>query len=146
MKTRHALALSLLILVPSTAYANPVEFTCGLLSAIGGNNPDAVAPALEVMTSRWSEENRSTAVNRMETLAAGGVFAGGNVYRIAALGEDLEEHIVILRLKAGEVSGLRLRYEWTPDGSRLVSFEAKRQFNELMAAPAMQPPEPISCP
>ncbi|QJF52002.1 hypothetical protein [Roseobacter ponti] len=62
------------------------------------------------------------------------------------MGEDPEEHLLLLRLKEGEVSGARLRYEWTSEGSMsLVSMQFQRDFTRYAAGPMLQVPEKITC-
>jgi hypothetical protein len=140
------LAAVVALLVPTSLAADPATDSCRLLAVIGGNLAADVPSLVEEVGGLWSAENRSLAVQQLSGLASGGSFAGGSVWRIASLGDDVEEHLVILRLREGEVSGMRLRYEWTPEGLALVSLEIKRQFSELVAGPVLQPPERVACP
>ncbi len=146
MKRASCLAACIGVLLSSPLLAAPTEDSCTLLAAVGGNDPEAVTEALNGIASRWTEEGRERAIDQMTAIASGNVFAGGNVYRTLVLGADLEEHLVVLRLRTGEVAGMLLRYEWTSDGLRLVALEAKRQVTELIGTRALTDPDPVPCP
>lgn len=146
MKIKPLALSAVIVLVGAhTSAANPMKDTCSMLAAIGANNPDAVESALSDIGARWQAANRTSAIQQMRTLASGNTFAGGNAYRISKLGDDVEEHIVLLRLRQGEVSAMRLRYEWTPDGLKLVSLEAKRKVTELTQNRVVIDPPLLDC-
>ena len=133
MKThRHVVGMMFALATASHTSADPATDTCRLLAAIGGNDPNAVELALKDIGARWPEENVNRAIAQMKTVASGDVFVGGNAYLISKLGDDMEEHLVVLRLKAGEISAMRLRYEWTPDGLKLVNLETKRSITDIL--------------
>lgn len=94
---------------------------------------------------RWTDANRIGAIESLTSMVTPEPFAGGAVYRIAKFGEDLEEHLIVLRLATGEVAGMRLLYEWTPDGLKLTTMDFKRRFPDMIATQILMPPEPIDC-
>lgn len=128
------------------AQAVPAEDSCRILSVIGQNNAAGVEDLMIDLADRWTEVNRTGAIESLKSMLEPAPFAGGSVYRIARIGEDLEEHLIILRLSAGEVAGMRLLYEWTPEGLKLTSLDFKRRFADMIATQVMMPPEPIACP
>lgn len=130
----------------TAAAADPVASTCRFLDVVSGNKVDEVDALMADLGSRWVDSSRAGAIESLTTLLTQSKFAGGNVYRIAQLGEDLEEHLVVLRLERGEVAGARLLYEWTPDGLALTTMEFKRKFSEMIASQFAQQPEPVACP
>lgn len=128
------------------AWADPAQDSCHFLAVVGGNQPEGVGPLLGNIAAKWIPESRSRAVATLTDLMSKQRFAGGSVYRIARLGEDLEEHLVLLRLDGGELAGARLLYEWTPDGIRLTTLDFQRKYAEIIARPFLMAPEPIACP
>jgi hypothetical protein len=124
----------------------PLAQSCRLLDIMGGNRTEAVAPALAELAARWPEENRSAAVAQISRMVAEIAFSGGNVYEIGRLGEDLVEHLVVLRLAAGETAGMRLSYEWTPDGLALTRLDLKLDYATGLGLPIPARAEPLACP
>ncbi|WP_425091756.1 hypothetical protein [Tropicimonas sp. S265A] len=127
------------------AVADTTDKTCRFLEVIGSNDGASVSAMLDDIAPNFSAERRSSASQSLEALVSSPIFNGGSAWRIAALGNDLEEHLVILRLTEGEVAGGRLRYEWSPDGLALVSLEFQRQYAEYTSAGFLMTPEPITC-
>lgn len=135
-----------LCLTCQTTYAAPLEDSCRVLAVIGQNNAAGVEDMMIELADRWTDENRKAATLSLKAMLAPAPFVGGSVYRIAKIGDDLEEHLLVLRLSAGEIAGMRLLYEWTPDGLKLTSLDFKRRYGDIIAAQIMMSPEPIGCP
>lgn len=132
-------------LAGSAAFAAPADASCRVLAVIGGNDATAIAPMMTEFADRWTDANRTGAIESLTSMVTPEPFAGGAVYRIAKFGEDLEEHLIVLRLATGEVAGMRLLYEWTPDGLQLTTMDFKRRFPDMIATQILMPPEPIDC-
>lgn len=131
---------------PDVAQADPIDTSCRLSEIIGQNQATEVHDAMEIFARNWVAPSRVAVISRLEGLLKKPVFAGGSVYRVAKLGEDFEEHLLVLRLRKGEVSGARLLYEWTPDGLALTNLEIKGNLYEITRSGFMQSPEIIECP
>lgn len=127
------------------AHADPVKQTCRFLDVMGGNRVGEVESMVAELAARWVPDARSAAVTQLSRLLEAGAYAGGNAYLVASMGDDLEEHLVLLRLVEGEVSGVRMRYEWTPDGLQLVAMDFKRRFEEYADTQFLRMPERIAC-
>lgn len=125
--------------------AAPQEDSCTLLDIIGGNKTTEVEVALTEMADRWLTQSRVAVVEQLQQILAPAPFIGGSVYRVAKLGDDLEEHIMLLRLRRGEIVGVRLRYEWTPDGLKLTGFDLKEKIDELSVIDFGGAPVEIAC-
>lgn len=130
----------------SPGQADPVADTCAIAQALGGNARLEINAAIDSIAERWSPENRAAAKSRFGEFAAEGLFAGASAYRMIRFGDDLEEHLVLLRLRGGEVAAVRLIYEWTSEGPRMTVLDFKRRYSELSPAPYPAMPEAISCP
>jgi hypothetical protein len=128
------------------AAAAPQEQTCQFLKVMGSNSANEIGPMMDALAARWVPESRDGAKDSLEGLIEQYGFNGGTAYRIAVLGEDAEEHLVVLRLTNGEIAGARLLYEWTPDGLQLTTMDFKRKFSEIIATQFLQLPEPLACP
>lgn len=131
--------------LPTVAAANPQDISCRMLDAMSNNRGSQIKPMLKEIGSRWVPQSREGAAEQLTKLLETAPFMGGSLYRIAKLGDDFEEHIMLLRLQVGEVAGMRLRYEWTPDGLTLTGIDFKRQIGELSTVSFIGPPETINC-
>jgi hypothetical protein len=136
----------MLCLTCQATFAAPVEDSCRVLAVIGQNDTAKVEEVMIELADRWTEANRTGAIETLKAMLDPAPFSGGSVYRIAKIGDDLEEHLVVLRLSEGEIAGMRLLYEWTPDGLKLTSLDFKRRYADIISAQIMMPPEPIDCP
>lgn len=131
---------------PALVSAEPIEQSCRLLDVMANNQADEVETLMTEVAARWPALNRVAAIERLQELLATAPFVDGSVYRTARLGEDLEEHLVVLRLAAGELAGARLLYEWTPTGPALTVFDFKQEFPELITGQLLPQSEPLACP
>lgn len=129
-----------------TASADAVQTSCRFLEVMSQNRIDEVDETLMTFADRWVDESRQNATTQLSSLLDSRPFIGGSMYRVARLGEDFEQHVLVLRLEAGETAGMRLTYEWTPDGLALTGIDFKRNLEELTIAPFSTTPEPLSCP
>lgn len=145
-----ALLSVVLVLAFSTHAANakmsPTQMSCLLGDVLGQNRADDVRQTLTPMTPSWPDENRDAAIEQLEGLLQAPSFAGANVYLVGKLGEDLEAHLLVMRLARGEVAGALLRYEWAPDGFILTGMDFKSDINKLIEINFLQQPELLSCP
>lgn len=131
--------------LPTISAANPQDISCRMLDAMSNNRAAELNPMLEEVGSRWVPQSREGASEQLTKLLEAEPFVGGSLFRIAKLGDDFEEHIMLLRLGVGEVAGMRLRYEWTPDGLTLTGIDFKRQIGELSTVSFIGAPEEITC-
>ena len=131
--------------LPTVAAANPQAISCRVLDAMANNLGSEIKPILEEIGSRWIPQSRDGAAEQLTKLLETDPFVGGSLFQIAKLGDDFEEHIMLLRLEVGEVAGMRLRYEWTPDGLTLTGIDFKRQIGELSTVSFIGTPKPINC-
>jgi hypothetical protein len=127
------------------AIADPEATSCKLMEVLSTNEIAEVEPTLNDFTARWLPQSRDGAITQLTELLKTEPFVGGSVHRIVRLGTDLEEHIVLLRLGAGEVAAMRLRYEWSPDGLTLAGMDFNRQVADLTTLSFVGPPEEILC-
>jgi len=135
-----------LFAIPNIVLANPTDTSCRLLEIIGQNQATEIRNAMNSYAKNWNAPSRNAVISRLENLLAEPVFAGGSVYRVGKLGDDFEEHLLVLRLTKGEVSGARLLYEWTPDGIALTKLEVKGNLAEITENGFLQAPEILECP
>ena len=145
-KTARALALIGIAATTAAQADTATDQSCRLLGVLGGNRTGDIAPALADIAARWPEPNRAAAVERMTGLLGQIAFAGGNVYEIGRLGEDLVEHLVVLRLADGETAGMRLSYEWTPEGLSLTTLDLKLDYMTELGLTIPVRAEPLACP
>jgi hypothetical protein len=136
---------TVLLSMAGTAGASPEQFSCRFLEVIGGNQTEAVPDMVAELAVRWPEPNRVSAIETLSAVLDEVEFAGGSVWRIAELAGEVEEYLVILRLDAGEVSGARLLFEWTPEGLMLSTMDFNRRYPDIVANQFLQPPEAIDC-
>ncbi|MBB5519536.1 hypothetical protein [Amphiplicatus metriothermophilus] len=127
-----AIALIPAGLANSSAASTPLAKSCAVLDVIGTDRTDGLAPLFADLGAHWPKENREGLINRLTELLGALDFAGGNVYLLNKFGDDLEEHLVLLRLAGGEVAGMRLRYEWTPAGMKLVTVNFERKYQDYV--------------
>lgn len=128
------------------AAATALEQSCRMLSVIGGNAADEVASVFAEVLARWPEQNRVGATQQMEQMLGQLSYAGGNVYEIGRFGEDVVDHLLVLRRAEGETAGLLLRYEWTPDGMALTKMDYKLEYLDEMGLPGGVFLDPLGCP
>ncbi len=131
--------------VPAVVMANPETTSCKMLEVLSLNKIEEVEPILNDFAGRWLPQSRDGAITQLTELLKTQPFVGGSAHRIAKLGGDLEEHIILLRLRMGEVAAMRLRYEWTPDGLTLAGMDFKRQVADLTTLSFVSVPEEIIC-
>lgn len=125
--------------------AAPQEDSCALLDIIGSNKTTEVETALTEMADYWLPQSRVAVIEQLQQFLTPAPFIGGSVYRVAKLGDDLEEHVMLLRLRRGEVVGVRLRYEWTSDGLKLTGLDLKDKIDELSILNFGGAPVEITC-
>ncbi|MEM8795286.1 MAG: hypothetical protein AAGE61_06945 [Pseudomonadota bacterium] len=126
-------------------HAQPTNQSCAVLSALGSNQKLGVASAIDEAAPHWPTINREKLIETLQALLDSLQFNGGNVYRVAFFEGNLEEHLVLLRLKEGEVAGMRMRYEWAPDGMKLVTLKFERKYDAYARQPFSQTPELLTC-
>lgn len=144
---RDTLIAAVLAALPAaSASADPLSISCRLLDVMSQNKADEVEGAVSEFAARWLEEAREGAINQLTSLLTPQPFVGGSLHRIAKLGDDFEEHVMLLRLRPGEVAAMRLRYEWTPDGLTLTGIDFKRKIGDLSTVSFVGVPEEITCP
>lgn len=132
-------------LLPVAAHADPADITCRFLAVMGSNQAEQVEPMLKDIAPRFEGERLESATNTLRSIAAGAPFAGGSAWTVLSLGEDLEEHLVLFRLKEGELAGSLLRYEWSPEGLALTNIEFHRQFADYVPDFTPTAPTAIDC-
>lgn len=138
--------IATLFILPVYGQSSPSEDSCDILDLIGQNrSPGEVREVMAPKTATWSRGNREALIERLEALLLETTFNGGAVYSAGKLGDNFEEHLVILRLNEGEIAGARLSYEWTPSGLSLTNLEVKSDLKELLAQAFLQEPEEIRC-
>lgn len=130
---------------PAMAQMSATEMSCRLSSLVAENRSADVGATIRPITPSWTESSRDAAIRQLEEVLRTPTFAGGTVYRIARLGEDLEEHLLVFRLIKGEVAGARVLYEWAPDGPVLTGMDFKSDISLLMQQPFLQEPEIVDC-
>ena len=94
---------------------------------------------------RFDAAKRQRATETLRTLAEGSPFNGGSAWSVVELGDDLVEHLVLFRLKAGEIAGSRLRYEWSPNGLSLINIEVHRQYADYIPPFGPVAPTQLDC-
>jgi hypothetical protein len=142
----RAAVLSVVICgAPAVAIANPETTSCKMLEVLSQNKIEEIEPTLNDFAARWLPQSRNGAISQLTELLKTEPFVGGSVHRITKLGNDLEEHIVLLRLRMGEVAAMRLRYEWSPDGLTLAGMDFKRQVADLTTLSFVSVPEEVIC-
>lgn len=137
--------IATLFAFPAYGQPSPSEDSCEILDLIGQNRSGEVREVILPKTDTWSPASREALIVRLEELLLETRFNGGAVYSAGKLGNNFEEHLLILRLAAGEIAGARLSYEWTPSGLSLTNLVFKSDLTELMAQPFLQDPEEIRC-
>lgn len=142
----NTVAVLVVLAGAAPAVAAPQEDSCALLDIIGGNKATEVEASLTEMADRWLTKSRIAVIEQLQQILTPAPFVGGSVYRVAKLGDDLEEHIMLLRLRPGEIVGVRLRYEWTPDGLKLTGLDLKQKIDELSVLNFGGAPVEIACP
>ncbi|GAB4519493.1 MAG: hypothetical protein Kow00133_05270 [Amphiplicatus sp.] len=129
----------------SSAAATPLAKSCAMLNVIGADRTDGLAPLFAELGAHWPKKNREDLVDRLTELLGALDFAGGNVYLLNKFSDDLEEHLLLLRLAGGEVAGMRLRYEWTPEGMKLIKVNFERKYEDYVLNAAGGSFQKLSC-
>ena len=142
---RLILCCLMMLLGPGAASADPGQVSCRILAVVGGNQSNEVSGLVDDIAQRWTPKNRDAAKASLTQLVGTLEFVGGAVFRVSQFGEEAEEHLVFLRLAAGEVAGFRVLYQWTPEGMALVTLNFQRTVADLLAQPIAQRPEPLAC-
>jgi len=138
---------ALVALVAATpASAAPVDQTCKIAGIFATNDLSRVEPLIAEIGTRWPAPVRTQADEQLKTLLGADAFVGANVYPVTKLGDDYEEHMIVLRQRAGELSAIRVSYEWTSTGPQVVRFEYKQQVAELTVGQNWGTVSPIECP
>lgn len=137
--------IAFLFALPAFGQTSPTEVSCEILDLIGQNRSGKVQEVLVAKTASWNPASRDGLVERLEALLLETSFSGGTLYGAGKLGNDFEEHLLLLRLAKGEIAGARLSYEWTPVGLTLTNLEFKSDLHELMAQPFLSAPVAIRC-
>ena len=123
-----------------------LEQSCQMLAVLGGNQVEEVAPTLGRLAGRWPEQNITGATEQLTQMLGQIAFAGGNVYELGRLGDDLVEHLIVLRLAEGETAGMQLSYEWTPEGLALTRMDFKLNYTTELGLEIPIGAAPESCP
>ncbi|MEO0567348.1 MAG: hypothetical protein AAF066_06425 [Pseudomonadota bacterium] len=139
-------AASLAMFPATNVFANAQSISCRLLDVMSQNKVSEVEGAVSEFSNRWLAESREGAIKQLTSLLEPLPFVGGSLHRIAKLGEDFEEHVMLLRLREGEVAAMRLRYEWSPGGPALTGIDFKRKIADLSTVSFIGVPEEITCP
>lgn len=130
------------------ARADPQADSCRFLDVVATNRSEAVPDLIEAIGAAWTATNRAALTEKFTAITKGIPMQGGSVWRVARFGEDLEEHLLLLRLTSGELAGMRLRYEAAVTGApRLVAIAFEREVPALYKGGALPATaEALSCP
>lgn len=143
--TSFSLVLVTSLLAAGSTGASPGEASCLFLKVLGSNDAASVASMIDEVAPTWPEANRDDASEALVKVLNELEFVGGSAWQTAKLGQDIEEHLVLLRLSKGEVSGARLLYQWSPDGLTLTAMDFQRHYNEMISTQVLQAPKAIEC-
>lgn len=145
MKKQLAALVAALTILGGAADADTVRHSCRILSVVGANNVQGVSGLVSELAGTWKEENRKGLSTQLERLLATFRFAGGNVYRVRRFGGDIDQHLIVLRLDGGEVSGLLVRYEWGGETMRLVGMSFERKYERYITGISANIIDPVDC-
>lgn len=139
------MAAALVSLAAADVGAAPAEESCRLLAAIGAGDAAGIQQVVQQVAGHWTEESRESMRGELVRLVGNLSFAGGSVYRTGTIGEELEDYLLVLRLRDGEVAGLRLSFEWYPDGLKLRTLDFRRRVQEFWPGLVTGTLAPLDC-
>jgi hypothetical protein len=143
---RYATLFILPIVTANVAAAAPVDDACTFTKAIIRDGGEQLSTVVNGIAGHWTDANRTALLGKLDQLKKDLTFESGTVYQTGKLGDDLSDFIVVLRLKGGEVAGVRLSYEWYGSGLKLRTLDFRRPVQDFFPGPILGDLMPFSCP
>ena len=134
------------VMVPAAASADPLEESCALIDALARNGAEGGLKQLTMMAQGWNDQDVAKLGPMMAPVLGRFDYASGTPFEIAAFGDSLQEHFIVMNLKGGGSVYMRVLYEG--NGSRPPSFiniDFQSKYYDIMAKPLAQPPVRLRC-
>lgn len=134
--------------LPTPSFAtDPRDQSCGLINAlVNGGAAGVLEYTKSTLAAHWGEEDQNKLVEPMLQQFAIHEFVGGSAFLIADLGDDMQEHLLTLKLDGFGTFYGRIIYEKLGKdsfGMRSIMFED--DFPQVSVRPYLQKPVPLPC-
>ncbi len=125
--------------------AEPLEETCKLVSALTKDGGDGGTKAIVNMASHWPEADQIKLAAIMNPALQKFDYVGGDVYLVADLDDNMQEHLVTMRIKGVSMVYIRLIYQHSNSELRFAHIEFQEKFKKVASYAFAQKPEKLSC-
>ncbi len=140
------LAASTLGLSTGAASAGPIDESCALVDALATGGSPAGLVQLARMARRWNDDDAARLGPMMGPVLGRFDYRGGSVYEIAALGNALVEHLLVMNMQTGGSVYIRLLYEGNGTApATFVNIDFQSKYYDIMKKPLMKAPAAIAC-
>lgn len=127
------------------AHAAPVDESCAFVKALSTAGAQGGIDQLMKMASGWSQDDAAKLGPLIGPVLAKFQYADGEVYSIAALGNMLHEHLVVMGLTTGGAVYMRLLYEGNGDGLSFINIDFQAKYHDILKKPVLQEPVRMTC-
>ena len=139
-----AIAMSL-GLAATPASGSTLDQSCAFVRALESGGAESGVEHLMHMARDWKPEDAAKMKPLIGPVLARFDYASGDIYAIAALGESLHEHLVVMQLKTGGSVYMRLLYEGNGGELTFINIDFQAKFHDILQKPVLQEPVRLSC-
>ncbi|MGI9371103.1 MAG: hypothetical protein ACR2OJ_01285 [Hyphomicrobiales bacterium] len=130
--------------LPSAA-ATPQQQSCGLLKSLSSGNLKTQLNAFHKLIGHWNQNSIQNFQKNARTSLQNTKVIGADLYLIGNFGQNLQDHLIIVRNAPGGVGYIRVHYEWAPKEPRAEYVAFEDHFSVIIQKAFPQAPKKLSC-
>ncbi|MBB4304491.1 hypothetical protein GGD81_003550 [Rhodobium orientis] len=138
-------ASAFLAAAAAPAAAAPLDESCALVDALVAGGGAGGVRQLSEMARSWNEADRAKLEPLMLPVLAKFNYARGEVYSIAALGDSLQEHLIVMNLTSSGSVYMRVLYEGNGSGISFINVDFEAKFHDILKKPVLMEPVELPC-
>ncbi len=125
--------------------AEPLAETCNLIHALSTGGADAGTKALVDMASHWPDDDQIKLAALIAPVLRKFEYQGGVPYLVADLDDNMQEHLVTMRIAGPGMVYLRSIYQHAQAGLGFAHIELQDKYKKIASFAFAQKPEKLSC-
>ncbi len=144
---KASIAACAIFLISSTSgfAATAQQQSCGLLNSLSSGDLRAQLNGFLKLTSHWTQSSKNNLQNNARSALQNAKIIGGELYLIGDFGQNMQDHMLIIRNAPGGVAYVRLVYEWAPNEPRLEHITFEDHIAVILRQAIPQAPKKLNC-
>ena len=138
-------ASAFLVAAAAPAAAAPLDESCALVDALVAGGGAGGVQQLSQMADAWGESDRAKLEPLMLPALSKFNYARGQVYSIAALGDSVQEHLIVMNLTKGGSVYMRVLYEGNGSAISFINIDFEPKFHDILKKPVLMEPVELPC-